>query len=202
MSKDTEQAKYKGRPLSDPEPLSLAIAIVRAIATVGALAIDIRGQVQKSRSREEERRRHLRNAVFRAQRLLNACRASLEDLANFLYQYGHTDSDFRLGAAPLVGDLDTVNEIRELYSRIHSNAEALQDAFVQISELLESQDFEIVSHYVMELDALLFQSLQSIRYHEFIRTTSSLIDTIGRLLADLSGEDRTHSTPRDDFRAR
>ncbi len=200
MPEATRRKDPQPQPLFDPEPLSLALGIVSALVALRSLAAHLHQQRREEEHGVHDKRQRLRNAVHRAQRSLNACRTTLHDLASFPNQLGQIRGEFRPGAAPLIADARTAQEIRRLHDRILSAGRTMREGFLELSELLDDRDHEIVLQYLQDIDELVRRCLHSTRYYEFARYTSRLIDVTDHLLVALADANEIQLLPSDDLR--
>jgi hypothetical protein len=170
---------------SDPDPLTIALTLVGAAATVGALGVQIGSYVDDRRRRRRGDEDRVRRALFDADRALNQAKHALSDLTSLLDEYGHLRAHFGLGQAPLNGDGGRTREIKQLYQASYSAGARLNDAFITLSSELDPDDFGIYWEYAARLDEILRSSLNAETYGVYIKRTSQLFSTIENLIRDL-----------------
>lgn len=160
-------------------------SLLSAGAAVGAVVFEAYKLRHEDRRLLRERRENIRNALFAADRAINRAQKALWDLASYLEQYGYMDREFRLGRAPLYGDEQRIAEIKRLHQDSFWSGKELNDAFITLSSLLGRREFEICSEYAGRIDDLLYHSMRSEQYGDYIKSMSRLLGEIENLVTYL-----------------
>jgi hypothetical protein len=166
----------------DPEPLSLAISMIGALAPFGILIAE---RAWEALEEHRERRKAIGDKIYDTHRAVNQVERILKDLVGYLDQQGYLDREFALGRAPLQGDEEMIIRVNRLYDDIYQVGARLNDAVVGLSQLMDEEDAYQCRKFADELDSHLHTALRASYYREFVVATSRLIGEARSLLAAL-----------------
>jgi hypothetical protein len=166
----------------DPEALTILFSIITALTPIGVLIVGKHIDI----SRENKRRsQNIRNALFSATRALNETERILNDFRSYLVQQDLLDKDVRLGGASFVGDYSVISDIKNLYKDSYNSGRKLNDAMIELSRLLDGDDFKLIRNASGSMDDVFQQTLSFKKYKDFVRTAGKLIQETRNLITIL-----------------
>jgi len=152
------------KPMLDPDPLNIAIAISSACSAAAAIGtfVSMRGREKKTKRNE------IRNQLHKAYRALNSTHKCLKDFISFIEQFGHLDAAFRIASAQILGPTTITNDLKRIYMGSCYAGRDLIEAAAKLSDLLDDQDAAECQKNVMKFDDFLRQALTSRTYGQYI----------------------------------
>jgi hypothetical protein len=173
-------APKKQQPIEyDPDPLTIALAILTAITPIGAIIVE---KSVDARVENQRRQREIRNALYKSARALNETERVLRDFVSYIKEQGMLDRQVGLGSASLRGDSSVITELKLLYRDSCSAGLKLNDAMIDLSYYLLRNDFVRVKNLSARLGDAFHQARHSRSYKDYVVATSRLIHETRRLL--------------------
>jgi hypothetical protein len=169
--------------LYDPEPFTIALSIIQTITPIGTLLAERR----IDRFRDEKKRNiAVRNALYDSYRAVNETERLLKDFVSYLDQQGLLGSQFALGRASIIGDPSVIAEIKNLHKDSYSASKKLNDAMIELSKLLDREDFYRCAEFAEKMNQSVRNALRANDYKgyavsmsRFIHLAQNLIVIIG-----------------------
>jgi len=156
----------------DPDPLTILLSIVTALTPVGVLIVDKRFDIARE---DKKRTQNIRNSLFAATRALNETERILKDFVSYMDQQGLLNRDVRLGGASIVGDYSVIIEVKTLYKDSYNAGRKLNDAMIELSRLLDRNDFDHARNISGSIEEVFRQTLAFNKYKDFAVSASKLI---------------------------
>jgi hypothetical protein len=171
VNQDTEplESEYK-----DPEPISFALAIFTALSAAAGLVI----QMAQHRRERIQDKNTIRKHLFIADRSLNRIDEAYRSLISIFDENGILLAPFALGQNPLYVDKRLRSELNRLQSNIFYGGKDLQNALVELSELLANKDSETALEIARTLDETFHSARRSNRLLEFLVELGKMLELV------------------------
>jgi len=178
--KNKKSTTETNRAIYDPDPLTIVFSVITALTPVGVLIVDKNIDIYRE---NKKRSQSIRNSLFSATRALNETERVLKDFISYMNQQGLLNRDVRLGGASLVGDYSVITEVKTLYKDSYNSGRKLNDAMIELSRLLDSNDFRRTRNISGSIEEVFRETLSFSNYKDFAISASKLIQQTKNLIA-------------------
>lgn len=169
--------KKINKPILDPDPFSIAIAISTACSAAAAIGTFVRAGGQKKRKQKD-----IRNQLHKAYRALNSTQKCLRNFVSFIDQFGYLEASFRIASAPILGDREIINDLKRIYMESCYAGRDLIAAVVELSNLLDDNDAIECQKNVMKFDDFFRKAVTSPTYGQYTNTMDEFIIELKHVL--------------------
>ncbi len=163
----------------DPEPFTIALSIIQTITPIGSLL------AERTIDRFRDKKKHniaIRNALYNSYRAVNETERLLKDFVSYLDQQGLLGSQFGLGRASITGDSSVIAEIKNLHKDSYSASKKLNDAMIELSRLLDREDFYRCAEFAEKMNRSVHNALRASDYKDYAVSMSRFIHLAQNLI--------------------
>jgi hypothetical protein len=182
MENKEEPINIEGN-LKDPDPISIALALLGPLVGAGSLIVQ---QVSQRARERRENRATVRKHLHMIDRALNRLDEAYRSLISIYNQFEVLNIPFIPGKNPLYADEKVTGELNRLLSNIFYGGRDLQDALSELVGLVSESDVAVELSDALEV--IFRKALHSEQLFEFLIHLGILMKYISEFLHQV-GED-------------